>query len=277
MKKIIIPIILFLLSATNAYAANLYFETIRTGDESIYDVNILIDTEGELINAIEGEILIPSDSLKVLSMSDGNSAINFWLNKPAIATDKLMFSGITPGGFVGKDRLILSVKVKELSRKEGNISFGKLKILKNDSQGTEIMYRSSGLSLPINTELIKIVSDTQPPEDFEPSVFSNSDLFDGKKMLVFATQDKKSGVKGYMVKEGLIGKYIDASSPYELADQDADSVIYVKAIDNHNNERIVKFYPPNYRPLYLRFEIVAIILLVITFYIKRKKWLKFVK
>jgi len=277
MKKILILTIIYILTATNAYAANLYFETLQTEDTSGYVINVLIDTEGELLNAIEGEVLIPSDSVEVDSIGDGNSAINFWLIKPKLDMNKVIFSGITPGGFVGKDRLVFSIKVKELSKKVNTIRFEKLKILKNDSLGTEIISRSAKLSLPISTDLKTTVSDTLPPEDFEPSVFSDKNLYDGKNMLVFATQDKESGVMGYEVREGYIGGYTDASSPFELADQDADSVIYVKAIDNLGNERVVKYYPPNYRPVYLRFEIVAIILLVITFYIKRKKWLKFAK
>jgi hypothetical protein len=277
MKKIIILTIVYILTATNTYAANLYFETFATDDSSSYVVNVMIDTEGELVNAIEGEVLIPISVLNIDKISDGDSSINFWLEKPRFNNGKIYFSGITPGGFQGPDRLVFSMRVIELSKKVDVVEFGNVNLLKNDSVGTRIISRSTKLSLPISTASTIELYDTTPPEDFEPSIISDLDIFNGKYMLVFATQDKESGVDHYEVKEGYFGDFNVVTSPYELMNQDADSVIIVKAIDNSGNERTVKFYPPNHRSLYERYEIIVILVLVIILYTYRKKWLKSLK
>jgi len=48
-------------------------------------------------------------------------------------------------------------------------------------------------SSTVNTT-IQPVKDIEPPEDFTPAVVQNSTMFDGKYFLVFAAQDKGSGL-----------------------------------------------------------------------------------
>ena len=67
-----------------ASAAEIYFDNknqeIRVGDQ--FEVGVFINTDEESINAIEGKIIFPQDLLEIKKINDGNSIINFWIEKP---------------------------------------------------------------------------------------------------------------------------------------------------------------------------------------------------
>ncbi len=81
--------------------------------------------------------------------------------------------------------------------------------------------------------------DATPPGEFEPQIAE----IEGKKYLVFVTDDKTSGIEHYEVKEGK-RDFKRAMSPYLLEDQSLRSRISVKAADKAGNERTAEIVPP---------------------------------
>lgn len=265
------------------FAAHLYFEAYKNDSSSGgYILNAVIDADNELLNAVEGNIIFP-DSIEIKDINDGNSVINFWIEKPNTKKGTVSFSGITPGGFSGQKRVIFSVSVSEGADSKGEISFDSIKILKNDGTGSEAKVMLIPLKLPIKTTLLvsdlkgKEHKDVSPPEDFTPSIVKNKDILNEQTLLVFATQDKESGINHYEVREGIFGKYIVAESPYILKKQSGDTKVFVKAIDNAGNERVVEYYPPEYVVWYRQYGLIAIILVIVILISIRKKWSKFIK
>src|SRR3989344_4170585 len=106
-----------------------------------------------------------------------------------------------------------------------------------------------GFSGPINpgdsSTNREILVDTEPPENFNPIVESDPNLFNGNYFLVFATEDKVSGVREYRVREGTLDWFHKAESPYLLKEQSLKKDIYIKVIDKNGNERLVKLNAPN--------------------------------
>jgi hypothetical protein len=115
-----------------------------------------------------------------------------------------------------------------------------------------------------------------------PEITRDSSIFDNKWFLVFATQDKGSGIDHYEILETrsnikaiLINKKIFLNyfkkqwkigeSPYMLNDQKLQSYIFVKAIDKAGNERIVKLKPQNPLLWYKNLENWSIIIVVLLF------------
>jgi len=292
-------IALFLLTPLFVQGAILYFESdvseVAIGQQ--FQVDVVLNTESEQINAIEGKIVFPNELLEVKEIRDGNSIVNFWIErpwalhqtdaKPERKTDAaIVFSGIVPGGYNGRQGLILSITF--LAKKEGSglMEIQKAKTLLNDGKGTEAEVRIKNLEFRISKSSTSQIPnskfqipDTEPPEDFKPEVAQDPEIFDGRYFLVFATQDKGSGIDYYALRETrrkiereTDAKWVIAESPYLLKDQKLRSYIYVKAVDKAGNERIVVVEPRYPLKWYEKWEIwgIIVLLVVLIFYILRK-------
>jgi hypothetical protein len=248
-----------------------------------FEVSIFLDTEDENINALEGKIMFPADLLELKEIRDGNSIINFWIERPEVKSDnkKIIFSGITPGGYADDQGLIFSMIFQ--SKKEGNgfIEIRNAKTLLNDGKGTEAKLRISNFQFLISKEApakapIPEIKDTDPPELFTPEIARDSNIFNGKWFLVFATQDKGSGIDYYEVREGK-KNFIIAESPYLLENQNLDKEITVKAIDKAGNKRIVTLppqNPPAWYEKYLAFIIIIGVIFIYAFWQILRKFFK---
>jgi len=258
--------IFYFLDSSIAKAAELRFVTqtqeINIGQQ--FQVDLVIDTEQKSINAFEGKIVFPSNLIEIKEVRDGNSIVNFWIERPSINSKSyILYSGITPGGFSGQNGLIFSLVFESLKEGQGAIEIQNTKLLLNDGLGTESSLTVKNLEFRIQdletTEplypksyILYPPKDTDPPDSFTPKIANDPTLFDGKHFLVFATQDKISGIDRYEIKETRnkkIGAWITrwrvAESPYILQDQDLRSYIFVKAVDNAGNERIEIIVPQN--------------------------------
>jgi len=260
------------------YAAELnlisHTQEINVGQQ--FQVDVILNTEGEQINAIEGKITFPRDLLELKKINDGNSIINFWIEKPKSAPEgQIVFSGIVPGGYNDSQGLILSITF--LAKKEGSglIEIQNAKTLLNDGKGTEAKLKIFNFQFSIFKEspaiqpLVPKIKDLEPPENFKPEIASDPTIFKGKYFLVFATQDKGSGIDHYEVLESRNQKienrnWRTVESPYLLKDQKLKSFIYVKAVDKAGNERIATLAPRYSLKWYEKWE-NWIIIIIVTF------------
>ena len=250
---------------------------INSGEQFLVD--IIIHSE-ESLNAVEGRLIFPADKLLVKEIRDGNSVINFWVEKPRIeASGVILFSGITPGGFSGANNNIFSVVFEAKNTGIASVALQNTKALKNDGLGTEtaLLTRDTTVSIkPGDSNVRKeILTDGEPPEDFNPTIESDPNIFDGKYFLVFATQDKISGVADYEVREGAWGWFRVAESPYLLKHQSLDRKIFVKAIDKNGNERIAVLNAQQQVPWYRHYAVIGILLVIVFGFLVKKLWSKF--
>ena len=235
---------------------------VRIGEQFVVTVFMSAD---ESVNAVEGQLVFPPDWLSVKDIHDGNSVINFWIEKPHIDTSGVvLFSGITSGGFTGSNNRIFSVVFEAKKTGIASVVLQNTKALLNDGLGTptEVRIKNSELKIQESGDLYSksyILSpppDTEPPEIFRPEIAKGSEMFDGKWFLVFATQDKGSGIDHYEIREVKRRLYLlpvvnyiyrnswtEAESPYILKDQKLRSWIYVKATDKIGNERVAIVEP----------------------------------
>ncbi len=275
--------------AAPVFASQFSFDTpngvVQVGGQLEVDLNI--NTDKESINAVEGNIIFSTSTLDLSEIRDGNSIVNFWVNKPANENGIVSFSGITPGGFVLDKGLILSLIF--MAKKEGDatIEIKNASALENDGKGTASSLQTSDLNIEVASSSQNLpnqnlaISDNTPPENFKPEVARDSNLFNGKWFAVFVAQDKGSGIAKYEIKESKFNifdfsKWNDATSPYVLSDQKLQSYIFVKAIDNSGNERIVKLSPENPIPWYENIEdwfIIAVVIAIVAliYFFSKKK------
>lgn len=241
-----------LVAAQPAWAAELRFvaekQDFQRGEW--FTVKVLLDTDGEAANGVEGEVFLPESLLDLQAVQDGDSAINFWVEKPTVTTTgSLVFAGVTPGGFDGNDELLFSLRLRAGEVGIGNIQLLTGQVLLNDGQGTARQLLAMPFDFSITQGAASLLPDTgseidtEPPEAFAITVSSDPNVFNGRKFLVFSTQDKGSGIGHYEVREGVLGQFVVAESPYMLQNQSMEQQLSVKAIDNAGNERTVVMEP----------------------------------
>lgn len=291
-KIILVLVLLFgLYFAMPVFAANVFFDvdnqTLSPGEEFL--VSVFLNTEGESLNAIEGKIIFPSKFLEVKEIRSGNSTINFWIEEPNVSVvGEISFSGITPGGLSDSKNFLFSVVYRALENGNGEVRLDELRVLKNDGLGTPAIAKISPFvfsiskSLSIDVKTIDPIQDLELPENFIPTIESDPNMFDGQYFLVFATQDKLSGINNYKIREGDVGWYNIAESPYLLRNQSLDRRIFIKAIDKAGNIRTVVLEAKNQAPWYRQSTIfvtiiVIIVLIIIISFLFKKLWRRFIK
>ncbi len=292
-------------SVVDAAQLNLTSQTQEIYIGQPFQVNLTLDTENEEINAIGGKIVFPSE-LELKEIRDGGSIVNFWIEEPNLKSKSyILYSGITPGGFIGGEGFIFSMVFVAKNAASGTIDIQDAQALLNDGKGMPAKLKISPLQFSISQEvsvappIVETLKDTEPPEEFKPEIAQSPEIFDGKYFLVFATQDKRSGIDHYEIYEDLgfriqdLGKMIKqilypksyiqnywnvAESPYLLKDQKLRSFIYVKAVDKAGNERI-EVVEPHYplkwyeRPLvWIMIILIGIILYIILYLIRKILW-----
>ncbi len=246
-------------------------------------VQVYLNTESVLVNAVEGTIIYPSDFVELKEIRDGNSVINFWVERPSTEhINKVVFSGITAGGFSGSKKFLFSMVFKAKTLGEGVIDLNNVQILANDGEGTKVSTNLSpfrfsiledGGGLPTDNLL---VIDNEPPEDFLPFVAKDPTIYDGKYFIVFSAIDKGVGIDHFEIREGVWSDYVVAKSPYLLSDQSLTKDIRIQAIDKKGNKRLVKIKAQNPSFGLEEFLIIGIIL-VLCFYFYKKIWGKYVR
>lgn len=304
LKIIILLVAFYLLLALPAKAAslNLTSPSPEIGVGQKFQIDLMLDAENQDINAAEGTISFPEEFLELKEIRDGDSVISFWIEKPVLSLEKIKFSGVIPGGFSGvlspyykggRPEKILSLIFSGKAEGSGAIEIRDARVLLNDGQGTQASLAISNFQFLISKKLLDSIfhsldskKDTDPPELFTPEVTRDPNVFDGKWFLVFAAQDKSSGVDRYEIAEkrgGLTQNYAElpwqtSESPYLLKDQKLKSYIYVKAVDKAGNARIVSLAPKikwYQKPIMYIFVISVIIIGVII--IARWLWRKYRK
>jgi hypothetical protein len=267
----LLSIFYFLLSVNLVEAAelNLTSSIQEFGVGQQFQVDLILNTQNEEINAVEGRIIFSSETLELKEMRDGNSIVNFWVERPkAKFNNEIDFSGIVPGGYTGEKGLIFSIIFQSKAEGEGIVEIQNAKALLNDGEGTTAKTTISNFQFLISEKVsipqisIPEIKDTDPPEDFKPEIAQSPEMFDGKYFLVFATQDKGSGIDHYEVCEGSKKKCVIAESPYLLQNQKLDQQIFVKAVDKSGNERVVMLPPQKPLPWYKNYAILAILIII---------------
>ncbi len=265
-------------------AAVLFFSAERL-QSNIAKVTVWLDTEGEEANAVEGEILAPPDG-SVISLSTTESAFPLWVREPAIQDSKIIFAGIVPGGVSGDKINIFSFLINlSQGKKEKKFSWGKARVLLNDGEGTETETKKSEwkLSVADNFSALPVFPpDKLPPKFLSVEIARSKYLFDNNLALVFAAEDKGSGIDFYAIQENQSnqvdeGNWQRATSPYLLADQSRQSYVFVKAVDKAGNfsiftlpPRKVSWYEKYYNLFILIIALIAIFLAIKKYAAKNK-------
>jgi len=232
---------------------------------------LLIDTENESVNAFEGRVTYSHDLLELQEVRESNSIVSFWIEPPAEQDSSIVFSGVTPGGYQGTSGILWTAVFKTKQAGTPDLEIKDAKALLNDGMGTEASLTLEPFKLLIaegatsEVHVAAEIIDYELPESFMPELARDQTVFDGKWFVVFATQDKKSGMDHFEITEVRSGSprhWLMVESPYVLQDQELRSRIFIKAIDKAGNRRIVELaaqYPLSWYEEYWNWVILLIV------------------
>ena len=243
--------------SSEAFAARLFFETEMTevGVGQEMEIVLYLDSEGETVNALEGTVQVPG-LLSLETIRDGNTLISFLAERPEVNEDQaIVFGGVIHGGWQGNRGRIFSFVGQTESQGSGKFTLVNAQVLLHDGKGTQATLNTEPFTLNVDetiglTPFVIDLDDREPPEPFTPLLAQDPDIFEGDYFLIFAAQDKASGIDRYEVQEArqklldeARGDWSPAESPYRINDQELGSFIYVRAVDRAGNIRVAVFEP----------------------------------
>jgi hypothetical protein len=247
----IFPLLFFviLLVPAKGWAAEITLNSgtknIKVGDQ--FEVQFLLNSNDESINAVESTIVFPKEIFELKEIKNSNSIISFWSQPPKASGNKIHFSGVVPGGYAGRSGSVISMIFQALTEGASAIEISDATALRNDGKGTRAQTTISNLKLAVAGQATAPKTatkekDTDPPEEFIPVISKDESIFDDKYFLVFAAQDKGSGIDYYEVCEGK-RECVKTESLYLLQNQNLNEEIAVKAVDKSGNVRTVALPP----------------------------------
>lgn len=239
-------------------------QTYGVGDTFI--ATIRVDNGDTCINAIEGEVDYPTDILRAVDFSRGDSILSLWISDPKIDAEKgtVSFAGGVPGGYCGHiagdqspsdivGKIVFTVIGDRKPSAEMNLALAS-RVYLHDGSGTPAELSLRGRTVAIvdkptlseNPWLAEVGDDKTPPEPFSIDVNSTRDVFGGKYFAVFSTTDKQSGMDHFEIFEDGIWKPV--ASPRVLKDQSLAGGVKIRAIDKAGNMREGDFDPTSVPP-----------------------------
>lgn len=262
-------ILVFKSSFAYATSVEFYSSVSSTSVGNILRVQVVLNPEGQNINAVEGRIIFPSNLFRLTRVETGNSIVSAWIVPPHLLDkDAVEWGGIFAGGFSGvQDPYrtglmsggLFTLIFEAVQQGTGTVYTEKAKVFLNDGEGTAVFLSSRSLSLRVGSRdytlalpTENVAVDKNPPENFIPQINREETIAGGKWFVTFHTKDAESGVASYAIAEfprrmQRIGEksWNSATNPAILSDQALQSYVYIRAVDFAGNERVVELSPKN--------------------------------
>ena len=120
------------------------------------------------LNAVSGEVFLPTSHLSIESISKSNSLISFWIRDPSFSKTigTVRFEGVMTDPFQGNGGLVLNITVKAVKEGTVNVGFSEGQILANDGNGTDI---TGSLNKAVFT-IIPAKPKTETPRESLPEI-----------------------------------------------------------------------------------------------------------
>ncbi len=137
---------------------------------STFDVSIMLNTEGESINAVKTSLSFSQNTLQIVSPSAGNSIVTLWASPPTYNNNSgtVALEGGFPGGTNVTNGLITKITFRVKSTGTAIVKFqDDSKVLLDDGDGTETLDQTNSgiytLTLP-PPDGPQVISETHPDQ-----------------------------------------------------------------------------------------------------------------
>ena len=163
----------FLLSYIPAHAATLY---VQSAQQVVYAgqtfvVDWFIDTQGEILNAVDLKLHFTPETLEATEASSGNSLVTLWVQQPVFsnADGTITLTGGVPAGFTGEHVPVVRTVFRAKSPGQARITMDEAsQVLRNDGTGSPVQLVFQVVSFPVldaSLQPMVITSPTHPDQD----------------------------------------------------------------------------------------------------------------
>lgn len=161
----VLLVLMLLLCASSVYAATLSLNP-STGvytAGSTFTARVVVNTNGDTINAADGTLSFNPKEITVVSVSKG-SIFNLWTAEPAYSNSNgtITFSGGSPTGYKGNGGTVISITFKANAAGSPRVSFTSGSVLAADGRGTNVLTNMNGGSYTVAA-----AGATPEPEEIE--------------------------------------------------------------------------------------------------------------
>lgn len=110
---------------------------------STFDVAIVLNTNGQAVNAVQADIRFPADKIQVVNPSASTSFITLWVSQPSFSNidGTITFQGGIPSpGITTSNGIVSTVTFRVVAPGPVALSFADTsQVLLNDGQGTDVL------------------------------------------------------------------------------------------------------------------------------------------
>ncbi|MEZ4180035.1 MAG: cohesin domain-containing protein [Candidatus Doudnabacteria bacterium] len=137
---------------------------------STFEASVLVDTQGQSINAVQVKLLFPADRLQLVSPSAGSSIIGIYTSPPKFDNQAgyVEIIGGIPNGVITSNGLVAKLTFRVAGVGSANLRFsGDSQILLNDGRGTNVLQNTFGANLQLELPAQQgpiVLSNTHPDQ-----------------------------------------------------------------------------------------------------------------
>lgn len=226
--------VLMLLSVTQVEASSLVIEPVvqDVRAQDVFVVTIAVDTAGQEINAVDGQLVLGdglTKNFEVRDISVAGSGFSIWPRKPSLSSDgsAISFTGGVPAPTKG---VVPLFKVIVFARNAGELRIQPrdITMYAADGKGTALAVNAQDRILSVGLPGSEpkdgwhevIATDNSAPQPFDITLHQDRSLYEGKKFLSFPSIDQESGIAYYKllkVERCLFDQVINMCSSTKIA------------------------------------------------------------
>lgn len=261
-NSIILTALLIFGSATVTHAA-VVRATQVSNENSIVVVDVMLDTNNASVNAIEGSLSYPADTLSLVSVSTIDSIVGLWIDRPADNDGTLSWSGAIPGGFKGvrneadstlSPGRLFRLTFRAIDADQVTIAFKDVKLYKNDATATPVSTSTTPLVVTVasgdGAPVVEQIVDSFTAR-LNATITRDESIEEGKWFAVFTADTTRVSIDHYEVVESTKKNYNRiatsvwqrAESPYILSHQSRNRYVHIKAVATNGSSYVTTIDP----------------------------------
>ncbi|MBI2550759.1 hypothetical protein HYV73_00220 [Candidatus Uhrbacteria bacterium] len=187
-------VLLFLCILPRSVAAGMVTLHPTAGIGATTTVDVVIDTHGESVNAIEGELSYPVLQLLPGVVQTGSSLNALWIERPSAEDGRIPFAAMIPGGFTGVGTLF-SISFDTLQSGDVSLTLGSVRMLGSDGGATPVT-RDASMEVAVTSKqgLPAPVADHQLPTIETIQQIPGTQATEGHPLVSVRAFDAQTGI-----------------------------------------------------------------------------------
>jgi len=198
-----------------------------------FSIDVLADTGGQAVNAIEGELRYDPKALSVVNISITGSVLTSWATTPSFdgAQGTISFSGWAGEPFEGGGGRVMTITFIPLAATQSTVRFDSGAMLAADAQATNIITSMTSGSYTLRPQEVVPPPAPPPAPAAAPVISQPTDIQEGEHIIVKGTAAPDAQVIVFIQMDGraasssTVSSAADGSFVY-AADEGAAAGVY---------------------------------------------------